>query len=896
MENIPGNGQPAGADAPSGSSRDNNDCVLPVSSSHRLTTLSSGNEGNATTPEQSFRTDVKGSSEALIPDTDVTRPSFARSKPSATAPEPESQAQSAPKHNDPLSDDAAQSESDSKSGGSNSRPPRLGGRFNPGEFFGGKYEILGHIGQGGMGVVYRARDAILDRVVAIKFLKARTGVGALEMSRFHLEAKAIASLDHNNIIRVHDMSVTADGDPFFVLEYLDGCSLSHELRTHKKLPLGRALQLMLEICDALQHAHSKGVVHRDIKPSNIMLVKNATGGDTVKLLDFGIAKLHSADDDTILKLTKTGELFGSPHYMSPEQCSGQKVDRTTDIYSVGCVFFEMLTGGPPFMGATPFETLDMHKSASPPSVLVKSPELAKFAPAIDSRLAKMLSKKTSDRYPSAQELAEELLLLQKKLAKKPEAPNKHKILLAVSVLAFAGIVTSLVLWAQNKAPQPVPIDKTPWATYDLKGQQLFDRGAYERAEKCFLKALNKAKTEKSNIRLQHMNTTLRELRMIYYTMENRKGFDWATEELLNVILPPFKAPYTWKELFEMADLLKHRSTKTVENEFVDAVALVTFSNSDRELPTKEALPTLIQKLSNNEMLASQIRVMEGVFYVDQGEFPPLESQSALKFIQSRPDQLSVRMKGLAVRLAFSQKRLDLNSCERMLRSVKIDPNSVDSILATVRLSKIDWSLDKKGLAVAEISESLAAAERVTPRNYTLIADALFTLASYDRPANSAAVLPLLVRAKAIAECEHFGTEAEIASSRELIVRGLVDVLVELGRLSEAEAALKSVLARYTNSDSKNSLSRPTVLAELGYIYLLRKMYAQAEECLLESIAAFEIKADSLPLSCQEPYASSLHNLSEAYKYEGKQALSEQYAIRAKRARLTFQRNLPTAQH
>ncbi len=892
MENIPGNGQPAGADALSESSRDNNDCVLPVSSSHRLTTLSSGSDGNATTPEQSFRTDVKGSSEVLIPDTDVTRPSFARSKPSGAAPEPESQVQSAPKHNDPLADDAAQGKSDSKSGGSNSQPPRVGGRFNPGEFFGGKYEILGHIGQGGMGVVYRARDAILDRVVAIKFLKARTGVGALEMSRFHLEAKAIASLDHNNIIRVHDMSVTADGDPFFVLEYLDGCSLSQELRTHKKLPLERALQLMLEICDALQHAHSKGVVHRDIKPSNIMLVKNATGGDTVKLLDFGIAKLHSADDDTILKLTKTGELFGSPHYMSPEQCSGQKVDRTTDIYSVGCVFFEMLTGGPPFMGATPFETLDMHKSASPPSVLVKSPELAKFAPALNSIFAKMLSKKTSDRYPSAQELAEELLLLQKKLTKKPEPPNKHKILLAVSVLAFAGIVTSLVLWTQSKAPQPVPIDKTPWATYDLKGQQLFDQGAYDRAEKYFVKALNKAKSEKSKNRLTHINASLRELRIIYYVLKNNERFAWAAEEIVNSTVPPYKAPYTWAEVFEEASLLNRSSSPQEERALIDEVAELVLSKPASD-ETLASLKNLVRKLDQNKLLVAQLQVLEAVCRRGRMEQVPSEVESAaLKTVLASESTLSTRMRTWAVLLALSGSNIDLDACDNLLRSVKTDGKSAASIHAMLTRAKIDWMLDRKLLATAEVTDCLLPVESVFPRNYSLMVDVLMTLATYRQADSPARALPLLLRAKAITECELVTNER--ISSRELVALELADVYSELGRFGDAESELNSLLSRYKNYDPRNTLGRPVVLAELGYLYGRRKMYPEAEDCLLESIRAFEDNK-VLPLSFQEARASALINLGMVYKNTGKLALSAQYQARGERARKEFVRNIPIDQ-
>ncbi len=830
----------------------------------------------------------------------ATNPQHLRHKASSvsgTAPSAGVPDRSAPERSDWLGsaadEDQHQSDSQGNSAGEEFEPARIGGRFALGEFFGGKYEILGHVGQGGMGVVYRARDAILDRLVAIKFLKAKSGIGALEMSRFQQEAKAIASLDHKNIIRVHDMSVTADGDPYFVLEYLDGCSLSHELRTHKKLSVSRALELMLEICDALQHAHSKGVVHRDIKPSNIMLVKSATGGDTVKLLDFGIAKLRSADDNTVLKLTKTGELFGSPHYMSPEQCSGQKIDRTTDIYSAGCVFFEMLTGGPPFSGSTPFETLDMHKSGSPPSVALKSPEL-KNSKAIDAVLDKMLAKNPSERYQNAQELTDDLLLLQKKLTARSFRPKKRPtVLAAASVILLVGIVITIVLTSKSKAPDTVQgeNDPTPWATYDLKGQQLFDQGAYEHAERCFKKALKKAKSEKSKSRLLHVNTSLRELRMIYHTMENQKGIDLANEELQNVSNPPPKPKYTWPEILEEAEILRQSSTPREEKAFIDDVTELTFLDPETE-SVSDTLQPLIAKLAGREFVVAQLRVLEALVLLGNMEQPPRVSRDALKFVLQHQEDLTVRMKSFVAALAFAQPTIDLEACERLLKSEKTDENSFDSIRAMLWWAKLDWMLDRKVLAVTKVGDCLSSTERLMPRNYSLLADVLLTLASYSQDEHPSQALHLLLRAKAITDCEQLTHRSRIAA-RELVVEKLAFVYMDLGRFSDAEATLKSLLARHESHDSRKSIQRPVLLADLGYLYLRRNMNTAAEDCLLEAITLFE-NEKALPLAYQETFASTFTNLAVVYSNTGKEALSKQYAERGKEARNAFRRNLPTA--
>ena len=216
-----------------------------------------------------------------------------------------------------------------------------------GKILGDKYEILSHLGSGAMGAVYKARHQILNKEVAIKVLQQADLADKVKKERFIREAKAQGALNHKNIAAVHDFGLTEKDQPFFVMDLLKGQSLEEYLEKEKSLACFEACQIFEQVARALQHAHSKGIVHRDIKPSNIMLIDSEDGELNALLVDFGIA-VHSEKELT--KLTKQGHVVGTPHYMSPEQISGKPLDARSDIYSLGCVMFETLTGNLPFWG------------------------------------------------------------------------------------------------------------------------------------------------------------------------------------------------------------------------------------------------------------------------------------------------------------------------------------------------------------------------------------------------------------------------------------------------------------------------------------------------------------------------------------------------------------------
>ncbi len=275
-----------------------------------------------------------------------------------------------------------------------------------GAIIGGTYKIERLIGAGGMGEVYRAQHQMLNKTCALKVIPPDQ-VTQVGWQRFQAEAKAIAKLDHINLVKVSDLGVHEGCLPYYAMEFIDGETLFQLVRGRGPLPLSKVLPIFSQICDGLAYAHRNGLVHRDLKPENIMLERSAGGKVTVKILDFGLVKLARNDRDS-QSLTAVGEVFGSPFYMSPEQCIGGKIDNRTDIYSAGCMLFECLTGRPPFVAPSPVELITSHQTAEPPtlaSVLGKNsvPE------SMDLVLAKLLRKNPVERYQTFTELKSDLV-------------------------------------------------------------------------------------------------------------------------------------------------------------------------------------------------------------------------------------------------------------------------------------------------------------------------------------------------------------------------------------------------------------------------------------------------------------------------------------------------------
>jgi eukaryotic-like serine/threonine-protein kinase len=216
-----------------------------------------------------------------------------------------------------------------------------------------RYRVESLIAKGAVGSVYKAKQELLGRQVALKVLHGYLGADPESLVRFHREAKAISRLEHPNLLTLYDFGMTSDGQPYFVMDLLNGTTLAKVLSSEGRLEPKRAISIVKQVLEALSEAHKKGIVHRDIKPPNIVLVEKEETKDFVKLVDFSIAKM--ADNSTVdpVQLTVDGIICGSPAYMSPEQCRGADVDGRSDIYSIGIVLFEALTGKTSFFGERP---------------------------------------------------------------------------------------------------------------------------------------------------------------------------------------------------------------------------------------------------------------------------------------------------------------------------------------------------------------------------------------------------------------------------------------------------------------------------------------------------------------------------------------------------------------
>jgi serine/threonine protein kinase len=276
----------------------------------------------------------------------------------------------------------------------------VGLRLAEGSVVGGIYTIVAPIGQGGMGVVYLSMHQTLAKRCAIKLIPPDQ-VTETSWQRFQLEAKSVARLNHKNIVKVTDLGLHKGYLPFYAMEYVDGQSLAERLESHGPLDWREGLEIFIQICDGVDHAHAAGIIHRDLKPANIMVA-----GKEVKILDFGLAKLstHSREDQS---LTHAGDIFGSPYYMSPEQCAGEAVDKRSDVYSLGCALFECLTGRPPFNGTISAAVM-ISQQELPPPTLAAVLGVDKVPASLDLVLAKLLRKKPADRYQSCLEVSADL--------------------------------------------------------------------------------------------------------------------------------------------------------------------------------------------------------------------------------------------------------------------------------------------------------------------------------------------------------------------------------------------------------------------------------------------------------------------------------------------------------
>lgn len=292
------------------------------------------------------------------------------------------------------------------------RPPEKGVALSQGLMINENYEVVSLIGSGGMGAVYRVKQVFFGKEFALKILDFQNQ-SDVSVRRFQQEARTASQLQHSNLVEVHDFGMFGESQPYLVMDLVEGKTLSEILKKEGALSIDYVVALAIQLSLGLIYAHEKGVVHRDIKPGNIMLLHpdRLVIEGTVKIVDFGIAKLMQSEAGEIQELTKTGEIFGSPVYMSPEQCRGSAVDKRSDIYSLGCVIFECLTGSPPFLGENAMSTMLKRLSEAP--VSLKEGSLGReFPQGLENIVRKMLAIEPDDRYQDLHEVISDFAALQ----------------------------------------------------------------------------------------------------------------------------------------------------------------------------------------------------------------------------------------------------------------------------------------------------------------------------------------------------------------------------------------------------------------------------------------------------------------------------------------------------
>jgi len=462
------------------------------------------------------------------------------------------------------------------------------------------YQILSLIGRGGMSTVFKARHQLLKKMVALKILTPQFRVDQQKLLRFQQEAISVGRLDHPNIIKIYEFALPEDREPYLVMDYVEGSTLADEI-ARNPLPLSRALNIFKQICRGLSHAHKMGVIHRDLKPSNVMIESDDSTGkiqptsEKIKIVDFGIAKVLTPELPTV-KLTQTGEIFGSPLYMSPEQCMGKSLDARSDIYSLGCLIFETLTGKPPFEGLSVLETIHLHLYGVPPLTTTYAPSL-EHSEAVNSIILRCLAKNPDDRYQSmeavlyalerldgsARESFLQRIFLSWKMRNLLHNATHHgnwPIQIGISIIAVAVLTTAFAIWEQSsgivtsKQIRPKPTVDSSIQSADAEtqklflsamilGQKEFDDGRLVPARKVFLDFVSQPMSpEETNLLKAQVYVQLADLEYVDGQIpQSNEFFEKARDFQDAAVLAPFTSA--------LAQLKELEEAKKIDDDIFD---------------------------------------------------------------------------------------------------------------------------------------------------------------------------------------------------------------------------------------------------------------------------------------------------------------------------------------
>lgn len=416
-----------------------------------------------------------------------------------------------------------------------------------------KYRIIGLLGRGAMSVVYRGVHEPTGQTVAVKLLKSHLVSDTVSARRFQMEAQTVGALQHPNIVDVLHHGVTEQGVPYLVMELVAGDSLADILRTENSISVNRIIRIFAQAASALAYAHDRGVIHRDIKPSNIVVMNTQEERDVVKIVDFGIAKMQGYGI-TSQNLTATGEVVGTPMYMSPEQTMGKDLDGRSDIYSLGCVMYECITGTPPFVGQSAVDT--MHKQILQDAVPVDTVRPDLYIPErLKNVINLAMTKDVRYRYQHMRELQADLEDVNRSTMVNAIVPEIKDTgtwqrlmqgnfkFVAAGIAAVIIIGTAIGAFVMNNkggpassstptGPAPVTGSDSSWQQHMTKGQELLRQGKYEEAQSILLTASREAESfPQPDARL---GNTLNQLATAYYLQDNYADAATASEKALEI--------------------------------------------------------------------------------------------------------------------------------------------------------------------------------------------------------------------------------------------------------------------------------------------------------------------------------------------------------------------------
>ncbi|HEY9678765.1 MAG TPA: serine/threonine-protein kinase [Drouetiella sp.] len=587
-----------------------------------------------------------------------------------------------------------------------------------GKTFAERYDIESVLGLGGMSIVYKARHKLMDRIVAIKMLHGNIKGDHLSLERFRMEAQAASSLNHQNIITVYDFGVTPQSEAFFVMDFLDGESLSECLERKKRLPWERAINIFKQICDGLGAAHKKGIVHRDMKPANVILIKEEEGGEQVKLVDFGIAKLLPSSGKQQQSLTKTGEVFGSPIYMSPEQCLGKDVDRHSDIYALGCLMYETLTGSPPHLGATFLDTLNKHVNDPAKPMREVAPE-ADIPVELERIIDKCLQKKPEQRFDTTDEMRDHLSALSLKMnelgmrkraavsgpvttvsdtptmaqvAAECKPPNPiWKMVAAVAVVLLGSAIGFCAFWPGPSEDGGTPLNKLLWTMAMDRGAESTKKNDYANAEN----SLNDAEKLTSNFHDANtrLEATLRRKAELYSKWEGHAD----RLEKTNIAIANLQDQRLREEVQRLEatlDSLKYNTTS-------DASSV---ENTNTQLKAQADVPFVLStsgRLYGRRMYREQTHLLTKALAIEKkllGENAPAVAQIETNLCD-----------GLIALRRFPQVRpLLLQALD--IRKARMDSEPAEYVRALSKLGQFDLDQSSMDLAEKELSTALKLAK------------------------------------------------------------------------------------------------------------------------------------------------------------------------------------------